>query len=203
MTNSYIRKWNNANRRLMPSAILMIIGAIISAEFGKVQTGNTNHKIIALCGVIAFVIFSFMFVQGFTKNLYHLIAHHHLGAGRATAIRFVLRAVGYVAIFLVTLALLDIPVGRLLIGGAAVGIILGVAAQQALGNFFASIVLIISHPLEVGQDITVKSGALGGEYAGTVIDIGLTHTKVALSDDMVVALPNSTLLSSASIVSKR
>ncbi len=86
--------------------------------------------------------------------------------------KFLLRVVGYLFISLTTLDLLGISVERLLFGGAVIGIILGVAAQQALANFFASIVLIFSHPFSVGDDIILFSGALGGKYEGRVVDLG-------------------------------
>jgi len=125
---------------------------------------------------------------------------HHLGTGRAAAIQFILRMIGYVIILLATLELLGIPIGKLLLGGAALSIVLSVAAQQALANFFASIVLVISHPFAVGEQITLKSGALGGEYSGIVLDIGLTHTKLQDESGEVVLMPNASLLSGAAIL---
>jgi small-conductance mechanosensitive channel len=93
-----------------------------------------------------------------------------------------------------------VPVGHILVGSAVLGIVLGVAAQQALANFFASIILIISHPFTVGESITIVSGGLGGSYEGMVDDIGLTHTKINLVNGNIVKLPNSALLTSAAIV---
>ena len=98
-----------------------------------------------------------------------------------------------------TLNFLNVQVGKLLLGGAVLGVILGVAAQQALANFFASIVLIISHPFSVGDNIVITAGALGGEYRGIIKDIGLTHTKLREEDGHIVFLPNATILSSASV----
>jgi small-conductance mechanosensitive channel len=173
-----------------------MIGAVISATFGKVQSGSFDHKLVALGGVILFTIFAITFLEVFSNAVYRVLAIHRLGAGRAGAIRFLVRLIGYVAIILVALALLDIPVGRLLVGGAAIGIILGVAAQQALGNFFASIVLIVVHPFSTGQLVSIKSGALGGEYEGTISDIGLTHTHLITKDGTAVALPLQHITSS-------
>jgi small-conductance mechanosensitive channel len=126
-----------------------------------------------------------------------------LGTGRAASIQFILRVLGYLVIFITALDHLGIPVERLLLGSAVLGIILGVAAQQALANFFASVVLIISHPFTVGEHITLFSGALGGKHEGRVIDIGLTHTHIQEANGTVVALPNSTLLIGAAIKVER
>jgi small-conductance mechanosensitive channel len=194
------RSWGNVNSRLIPYAILFIVGAVVCRNFGDVRHGSFEHKLIALIGLGVFLAFSTLFMHLLTKAIHGLIAFHRLGAGRAASIQFILRLFGYIAILLTTLDLVSIPVGRILLGSAVLGIILGVAAQQALANFFASIMLIISHPFAVGQEITLISGALGGKHIGTVEDIGLSHTRLKEKDGAVVLLPNATLLSGASIM---
>lgn len=193
------KMWRQANLRLIPSAVLCVAGAVVSSLYGNVRSGTTDHKLISLLGLLTFVVFAGAFLRVLTKTIYRLITLSKLSAGRAAAIQFAMRIVGYAAIFLIALNLIGIPVGKLLLGGAALGIILGVAAQQALANFFASIVLIISHPFSVGEYITINSGALGGKYSGLVKDIGLTHTRLEEADGVIILLPNAALLSGASI----
>lgn len=194
--------WRQANVRLLPSAAFSILGAVISMVYGNVRSGNIGHRFIALLGVILFVVFATAFLQVLTKTIARIIASHHINVGRAAALQFGLRVFGFIAIFLTTLDLLGVPVGKLLLGGAAIGIILGIAAQQALANFFASVVLIISHPFSVGEHITFNSGALGGKYSGEIKDIGLTHTRLEETDGTIVLLPNATLLSGATITTQ-
>jgi small-conductance mechanosensitive channel len=88
------------------------------------------------------------------------------------------------------------------LGGAIIGIILSVAAQQALANFFASIIIVIDRPFAVGQYITINSGGLGGEYTGKVLDISFSRTRLKLDDESTVSLPNATLLSGAAVIVK-
>lgn len=194
--------WRKANIRLLPSLLLCIIGAAMSSANGRVRTGSFDHKLLALVGVMIFITFATTFLQILTKTISRLITFYELSAGRVAAIQFVLRLLGYVAIGLITLDLLGIPVGKLLLGGAAVGIILGVAAQQALANFFASIVLIISHPFSVGEHVTITSGGLGGKYVGQIKEIGLTHTHLQDESGNRILLPNSALLSGATIMAE-
>lgn len=192
--------WRKANTRLIPSAVLFIAGAVVSDMAGNLRRGSIDRKLVALAGVLTFVVFSITFLHILTSAVRKLIATHRLGTGRATSIQFILRTFGYLAIILMTLQLLGIPVGKLLLGSAVLGIILGVAAQQALANFFASFVLIVSHPFTVGQRIVIKSGALGGEYVGTVVDLGLTHTRLREENGDIILLPNATILSSATVM---
>jgi small-conductance mechanosensitive channel len=191
--------WRRTNAILIPCAVLFVGGTIISSEYGNVRSGSFGHKLIALFGVVLFIVFATAFLQALTHAIHSVIVSKRLGIGRAAALQFILRLFGYLTILITTLDHLGVPVGRILLGSAVVGIILGVAAQQALANFFASIVLIISHPFTVGENITLISGALGGKHTGTVIDIGLTHTHIKEKNGTVVALPNSTLLVGAAI----
>jgi small-conductance mechanosensitive channel len=195
--------WRHANARLIPCAILLVGGAALSTVYGNVRHGNLDHKLIAFSGVCIFVMFAISFLNVLSNAVREIIIYYDLITGRAASIPFILRLLGYITILLSTLELLGISVERLLLGGAVLGIILGVAAQQALANFFASIVLVISHPFSVGENITLTSGALGGKYTGKVMYIGLTHTRMKDEEGNTVYLPNATILSSATIMAQR
>jgi small-conductance mechanosensitive channel len=178
---------------------MLLIGAFLSTYHGNIHAGSIKHKVVSLIGVFIFVIFSSLFLHILSNAVQGSITLNRLGAGRAGAIQFILRIIGYTTIFLITLELVGISIEKLLIGGAFLGIILGVAAQQALSNFFASIVLILAHPFAVGEHIVIRSGGLGGEYEGKVKDIGLTHTKIKDLNGDIVNLPNAALLAGASV----
>ncbi len=189
--------------KLLPSSIFIIGASIFADHYAKLHHRSPSTRMLALIGDVIFIIFAVTFIHILSRFIESLISSNRLGVGRAASIEFIVRLIGYAAIVLTTLNFLNVAVGKLLLGGAVVGVILGVAAQQALGNFFASIVLIISHPFSVGDDIVVTSGALGGQYVGNVKDIGLTHTLIKEESGKIVMMPNATLLSSATIRVKR
>jgi small-conductance mechanosensitive channel len=192
-------RWKDTYVRLLPFLIVLVAGAFVSKYHGSIRTGSIGHKLIALGGVLAFIIFATVFLNILTSAIKGQLVVNRLGIGRASAIQVILRIIGYVTILMMTLELVGISVAKLLLGGAIFGVIIGVAAQQALGNFFASIILIISHPFSVGQRIVLKSGSLGGVFEGKVRDIGLTHTRLKLDSGEVVYLPNATVLAGSSI----
>jgi small-conductance mechanosensitive channel len=194
-----VQTWKQANLKLVPCILVLICGLILSSSYGDVRKGDFDHRLVAFAGVMIFLIFSIAFLHVLTKAIHKTIVINRLGFGRAASIQFILRLVGYIAILFTALDHLGLPVGRIILGSAVLGIILGVAAQQALANFFASIVLIIAHPFFIGQKITLISGGLGGKYTGTVIDIGLTHTHIKERNGSIVAMPNSALLTGATI----
>lgn len=178
-------------------------GVVTSNMYGSAHTGNTDHKLIALTGLLLFVVSAIIFLHVLTTVINKQVLRHNLGAARGATIQFFLRIIGYVVILLISLDLLKVSVGRLLLGSAVLGIVLGVAAQQALANFFASIVLILSHPLKVGEMVSLNSGALGGTFDGMITDIGLTHTCLRQDDGTIVLLPNTVLLSGTAIMAQK
>jgi small-conductance mechanosensitive channel len=194
--------WHDARKRLVPSGIILLSSAVITGAYGDISSHKAHKVFIAIIGSVIFLVSSVTFLHVLSSTVRKRISIHHLGSGRAASIQFVLRIAGYIIIILTTMQLLGISIGRLLVGGAAIGIILGVAAQQALANFFASIVLILSHPFAVGDELALASGGLGGRYEGKIMDIGLTHTRLKDNDDQIILMPNVALLSSAAIIKK-
>jgi hypothetical protein len=90
------------------------------------------------------------------------------------------------------LAVLGVSLDHLLIGAGIAGIILGVAAQQSLGNIFAAIVMLFARPFVVGDHIRIRSGVTG-VLDVKVLGIGLTYVTV-MTDDGVLRVPNSIML---------
>jgi small-conductance mechanosensitive channel len=83
-----------------------------------------------------------------------------------------------------------------LLGGAIVGVVLGIALQQTLANVFAGVVLLMAHPFSIGERIRIRSGALGGELVGLVAKVTLTYVVLEL-DDGPLNVPNAGVLAAA------
>lgn len=118
------------------------------------------------------------------------------GQTAGSAMRMLVTSFGYAIAVIGMLSMLSIPVGHLLLGGAIAGVVIGIAAQQSLGNVFAGLVLLMARPFAVGNRIRVRSGALGGEFYGTVTAMSLTYVSV-LTDEGMLKVPNSSLLAVA------
>ena len=71
--------------------------------------------------------------------------------------------------------------------------ILGLAAQQTLGNFFAGTVLISARPFRVGDRVRLQGGVLAGQIEGVVSSLGLLYTTFAVGEESVM-VPNSVVL---------
>ena len=114
----------------------------------------------------------------------------------ASGQRIGIQIVGYLVVLVVLLGLLNVRVESVLLSGAIVSVVLGLAAQQSLGNLFAGVVLLVSRPFVAGDYITLRAGALGGQYDGEVVAISLMFTTLITSDGPML-MPNSAVLAAA------
>jgi len=92
------------------------------------------------------------------------------------------------------------------LGSAFAGIILGIAAQTVLANVFAGILLAVSDPFRPGDRVSFISSSYGAlapsyahemmypSYSGTVEDVGLIYTVLALDAGGTARVPNATVL---------
>jgi small-conductance mechanosensitive channel len=81
----------------------------------------------------------------------------------------------------------------LAVGGAFTAVIVGLAAQQTLGNVIAGMVLLSARPFRVGQRVRLQAGALGGQVDGTVSSLGLLYTNLVRGSEQVM-IPNTQVL---------
>jgi len=161
---------------------------------------DTQHEIITYSAAAAFFVLGSFAARRIANALARVVAQ----ADRASAsvIRLAFTIVGIIAVALVTLAMLHIGVSQLLLGGAITGIVVGIAAQQSLGNMFAGIVLLLARPFRVGDHIRVRTGSLGGAFEGDVMAMGLTYVTFS-TEEGTTLVPNLTLLASGIVRSPR
>ena len=109
--------------------------------------------------------------------------------------------------FLIRLALLGVALivalrtagldpRALAVGGAFTAVIVGLAAQNTLGNVLAGLLLLTARPFRVGDRVRFQAGALAGQLEGTVMSLGLLYVTLAQGEDTVM-IPNNVAMSSA------
>jgi small conductance mechanosensitive channel len=84
----------------------------------------------------------------------------------------------------------------LAVGGAFTAVILGLAAQQTLGNVIAGMVLLSARPFRVGERVRFQAGAVGGQVEGIVSSLGLLYTTLSAGADQIM-IPNNVVLAAA------
>jgi len=111
----------------------------------------------------------------------------------AGTVEFLIRFAAVAITVLGALAIAGVNPQALLVGGAFTAVVLGLAAQQTLGNLFAGLVLLTARPFRLGQRIRLQSGAVGGFTEGVVSSLGLMYTTLARGDDRIL-IPNNVVL---------
>jgi small-conductance mechanosensitive channel len=188
-----------ARRPDFHKAIVTGVGAVVAlgvgSALGNIHARSLDTKLIALCAALAFLVLSLIAVRSLAGTLFAIVAFR-AGRSGATAVRLIVTFVGGVVALFVALGMLAVPVQHLLLGGALTGVVVGIAAQQSLGNVFAGLVLLLARPFSVGDHIRVRAGSLGGEFDGTVRGMNLAYVTVDTGDGPL-HVPNSGMLAAA------
>jgi small-conductance mechanosensitive channel len=154
----------------------------------------TSH-LITIGGSIAFVVFGLISTFAWARWA-RTVLGRFVGDAYGSIVRFILIVFGMCVILVVALSMLGFQVGQLVVGGAVTGVLFTIAAQQALSNLFAGMLLQFAQPFRVGDSIWVRSGALGGTIEGVVAEISITYVTIE-TDQGRVLLPNSQVLAAA------
>lgn len=91
---------------------------------------------------------------------------------------------------IVAMGCMNIPVTSLVALLSVAGLAFSLALQGFLSNVAGGLQIVASKPYRVGDYIEV------GSCAGTVAEIGLFYTKLNTSDNKLIQLPNSSIISS-------
>jgi small-conductance mechanosensitive channel len=127
--------------------------------------------------------------RGLSPRLYR-----RLDPATAGTTGFVIRLLATSAVVILALRIAGVTASTLAVGGAFTAVLLGLAAQQALGGIFAGIVLQSTRPFRVGERVRLVGGALAGSIEGTVSSLGLFYTTLSQGADRLM-VPNNVLLS--------
>lgn len=176
-------------------ALIAMTGSVLARERSRDLTDKLPLELVAAGCAAAFFVFACGATLGLSGRARDILLPR-VGNAHATMVRLVLVLIGALATLVFTLQLFDLPVGQLVLGGAMTGVLVGIAAQQTLANLFAGIILLLSKPFVVGDDVHLWSGPLGGEFDGTVLEIGLTYVRLEASNGEF-RLPNAQVLSAA------
>jgi len=120
----------------------------------------------------------------------------------AGTVGFVVRLLTVAVALVVALRVIGVQPHELALGGAFTVVIVGLAAQQTLGNFFAGTVLLSARPFRVGDSVRLQGGPLAGQIEGTIASLGLLYTTFATEEGSMM-VPNSVVLNVAVLARER
>jgi small conductance mechanosensitive channel len=188
---------SNVRRAWVRAALLflMLIGVLVvyglrSTLFAK--SAQVPLRVVAVAGVL-------LFGWGIARNIGRAAGptfFRRLDPAAAGTIGFLVRLATIVAVLLVALQIAAVSPQAVVTGTAVTAVVIGLAAQQTLGNLFAGLVLVSVRPFRVGQRVRMQAGVLAGELEGVVSSQGLLYMTLASGADRIM-IPNSVALSAS------
>jgi small-conductance mechanosensitive channel len=173
------------------AAVIAMTALGLGEAFGQIRHSSLDQKLYAWAAAIVLVGAGAYAIIHLSRAIGRLVTRQS-NPGAGATIRLVTNGLGYVLLIIALLAVLGVSLDHLLIGAGVAGIILGVAAQQSLGNISAAVVMLFARPFVVGDSIRIRSGVTG-VLDVKVLGIGLTYVTV-MTDDGVLRIPNSIML---------
>jgi small-conductance mechanosensitive channel len=180
-------------------AVAYGVGALaaiaVGSAFGDIHGHALRPRLMALATATAFLVLAQFSIRSAANGLAKIVS---VTGGKAAgmALRLITLVVGYLLMALILLGMLEVPIQHLVLGGALTGVIVGIAAQQSLGNVFAGMVLLMARVFRVGDRVRIRSGPLGGEVNGAISSVGLAYV-VLDTEDGPLHVPNSAVLAAA------
>jgi len=118
----------------------------------------------------------------------------HMDPAAAGTVGFLIRLSTVSVTVIVAAGFAGVDLKALLVGGAFTAVVVGLAAQQTLGNLIAGTVLLTARPFRVGERVRLQGAP--GKIEGLITTLGLLYTTFSAGDEQIL-VPNSVVLASA------
>jgi small conductance mechanosensitive channel len=185
-----------ARRGRVEALVAAALIAVVLVLFSERKTLFPGHgPEIRVATVILLIVLGWALARslgrGFGPTFYR-----RLEPGTAGTMGFLLRLLTIVIVTGVALRIAGVKPATLALGGGFTAVVLGLAAQQVLGNMLAGVLLITNRPFRVGERIRLQGGVLAGQTDGVVGQQGLFYTTLVTGADRIM-VPNGVLIQCA------
>jgi small conductance mechanosensitive channel len=184
-----------ARRARWQALVLMpLLAGVIWAYSHRRQLFGVDLP-VRIVSALVLVILGWAFARALGRALGPSL-FRRMDGGTAGTVGFLIRLIALSVSILFALRVAGLKPGTLAVGGAFTAVIIGLAAQQTIGNLIAGMVLLSARPFRVGDRVRFQAGALAGLVEGVVSSLGLLYTTLAQGEDRTM-IPNSIVLSAA------
>jgi small conductance mechanosensitive channel len=171
---------------------LMVLAATLVVYYQRTELAPGYGQWIRIATVVVLVIVGTAATHWLSRALSPRL-NRRLDPATAGTTGFLIRLFAIAAVVILALRIAGVTASTLAVGGAFTAVLLGLAAQQAIGGIFAGIVLQSTRPFRVGERVRLVGGALAGSLEGTVSSLGLFYTTLSQGADRLL-VPNNVLL---------
>ncbi len=191
------------------AALLFVLFAVVNERF--LRALSPSQVLLLEAGAVVLV--AVLLSRAITNATDAVLRQHGL-APRGHAVRLVLNVLIATAAVLALFKLAGVSIESIFIGAGFAGIVLGLASQTVLSNVFAGILLVFADPFRPGDRVALIASQYGmippsypheaapPSYAGTVEDVGLTYTVLALDGGGFAKVPNGIVIQAMVVVAR-
>lgn len=173
----------------------LVIGLLVVYHYRDGLLGRAADTPVRIITAIALVILGWQLARDAGRSIGPLL-FRRMDPGTAGTVGFLIRLVTIGVAVLVALRVAGLDSRSLAVGGAFTAVVVGLAAQQTLGNLIAGTVLLSARPFRVGERVRLQGGGIAGTIEGVVSSLGLLYTTFASGEDSIM-VPNSVVLNVA------
>ena len=187
-----------AVKRARIQAIVMVpilIGILVVYDYRDDVFGHEYETPVQIATTVVLIVLGWQIARDVGRALGPTL-FRRLDPGTAGTVGFLIRLVFVGLAIIVALRVAGLDPRTLAVGGAFTAVIVGLAAQQTLGNLIAGTVLLSARPFRVGERVRLQGGGIAGQIEGIVSSLGLLYTTFAQGEDHVM-IPNSVVLNVA------
>jgi small conductance mechanosensitive channel len=187
-----------AVKRARIQALVMVpllVAILVVYDYRHELFGNDFDKPVQIVTTIVLIVLGWQIARDVGRALGPTL-FRRLDPGTAGTVGFLIRLVFVGLAIIVALRIAGLDPRTLAVGGAFTAVIVGLAAQQTLGNLIAGTVLLSARPFRVGERVRLQGGGIAGQIEGVVSSLGLLYTTFSQGDDQVM-VPNSVVLNVA------
>jgi small-conductance mechanosensitive channel len=186
----------SARRGRIEALIFLVLIAGVLIAFSQRKSLFPGHgPAVRVVSVVLLVLLGWALARSLGRGFAPTL-NRRLDPGTAGTIGFLLRLLTIVIVTVVALRIAGVKPATLALGGGFTAVVVGLAAQQVLGNMLAGVVLITNRPFRVGERIRLQGGGLAGQTDGVVGQQGLFYTTLVSGADRIM-VPNGVLIQCA------
>ncbi len=149
-------------------AVALALYFYISLMGQRLEPGRPHSNLLNIPVLTLAALLGYLGVRALNAALFDLAFRLRRGYEAPTLVRNIFTLVAFTILFVIVFKYLyaDVNLGALFTTSAIFGVIIGLALQDTLGNFFAGISLHADRPFQVGDVIVVGQQKLTGVVVG-------------------------------------
>jgi small conductance mechanosensitive channel len=173
----------------------LLIAVLVAYAYREELFGRDLDTLVRILTSVALIALGWAFARDLGRVVGPDLMRR-MDPGTAGTVGFLVRLVTVAIVTVAALRIAGLTPRTLAVGGAFTAVVVGLAAQQTLGNLIAGTVLLSARPFRVGERVRLQAGGLAGEAEGVVSSLGLLYTTLARGEDRIM-VPNSVVLGAA------